>query len=197
MAPYKSDSSHVRFRRTSEPPFSPQMQIISSPLSASYASALHAVDSNPNMVKPRNRPPCIFRLLEFTGYDGRDVAGWLTHPDQTALHRHLGRTTQRLTAAGNGPDILGRLSSRSLTLRKSFVILLSVSHSRKNNSLSTISYAAGFSFIPPVPFPSCRANARESNETGSPSAAPIADRGSTESAIPAHHMFSLLARNYV
>jgi hypothetical protein len=63
--------------------------------------------------------------------------------------------------------------------------------------LSTISNAAGFSFISPVPFQPCRANARESNETGSPSAAPIADRGSTESALPAHHMFSLLARNYV
>jgi hypothetical protein len=84
------------------------MQIISSPLSASYASALHVVDSNPNMVKPRNHLPCIFRLLEFTGYDGRDVAGWLPHPDPIALHRHLGRTTQRLTAAGNGSDILGR-----------------------------------------------------------------------------------------
>jgi hypothetical protein len=111
MAPYKSGSSPpVRFRRTSGPTFFPQIQLyIFAPLSklCGYASVLHAVGSNPNMVKPRT-PPCIFRLLEFTGYDGRDVAGWLPHPDPIALHRHLGRTTQRLTAAGNGSDILGR-----------------------------------------------------------------------------------------
>ena len=136
----------------------------------------------------------------------RDATGGLWLVGFTCrLHHNPGRTTQVPTAAGSGwgssksvshiQDLLRAIRRASLTLKKSVVFPFSGPlFSTEQQFVNLIKWqwtssAAGL----PLPFTSCRVNAPESSGTGSPSVAPIADKGNTESVLPKHKLTASLS----